>query len=56
VAVPLLVAIGIFGVILLVRVSGVRHGAVYALLGIAMWAALFSSGVEPPSLAWQWDC
>jgi Na+/H+ antiporter NhaA len=47
VAVPLLVAIGIFGVILLVRVSGVRHGAVYALLGIAMWVALFSSGVEP---------
>jgi Na+/H+ antiporter NhaA len=46
-AVPLLVAIGIFGVILLVRASGVRHGAVYALLGTAMWVALFSSGVEP---------
>jgi Na+/H+ antiporter NhaA len=47
VAVPLLVAIGIFGVIVLLRASGVRHGAVYALLGTAMWVALFSSGVEP---------
>jgi len=48
VALPaLLVALGIFGVILLVRAAGVRHGAVYALLGVAAWVAMFNSGVEP---------
>ncbi|MDP9865971.1 MULTISPECIES: Na+/H+ antiporter NhaA [Streptosporangium] len=43
----LLAAIGIFGVILLVRAAGVRRGLPYALLGVAAWAALFKSGVEP---------
>ena len=43
----LLVAIGLFGVVLLVRAVGVHHGGVYALLGVAMWVALFESGVEP---------
>ncbi|WP_433242747.1 Na+/H+ antiporter NhaA [Streptosporangium sp. CA-135522] len=43
----LLVAIGIFGVILLVRAAGVRRGPPYALLGAAAWVALFKSGVEP---------
>jgi Na+/H+ antiporter NhaA len=48
VAVPaLLVALGVFGVILLVRAAGVRVGLVYALLGTAAWVALNSSGVEP---------
>ena len=43
----LLVAIGLFGVVLLVRSAGVHHGSVYALLGVATWVALFESGVEP---------
>ncbi|GAB2995188.1 Na(+)/H(+) antiporter NhaA 2 [Amycolatopsis acidiphila] len=44
---PLLVAFGVFGVVLLVRALGVRLGLVYALLGTAAWLALNSSGVEP---------
>ncbi len=48
VALPaLLVAVGIFGVILLVRALRVHRGVVYALLGVAAWAALLESGVEP---------
>jgi Na+/H+ antiporter NhaA len=48
IAVPaLLVALGIFGVILLVRAGGVRRGVVYALLAVAAWAALLASGVDP---------
>jgi Na+/H+ antiporter NhaA len=48
VAVPaVLAAIGLFGTILLVRAVRVRRGPVYALLGVAMWVALFKSGVDP---------
>ncbi|MGK8509664.1 Na+/H+ antiporter NhaA [Nocardia asiatica] len=43
----LLVAAGTFIVILLVRKLGVRHGAVYALLGLVAWGALLESGVDP---------
>jgi Na+/H+ antiporter NhaA len=43
----LLAALGIFGVILLVRASGLRLGLVYAVLGAAAWVALFKSGVDP---------
>jgi Na+/H+ antiporter NhaA len=43
----LLIALGIFGAMLLVRAGGVRRGTVYALLGAAAWVALFKSGVEP---------
>ncbi|MEW2085142.1 Na+/H+ antiporter NhaA [Streptomyces sp. NPDC005283] len=43
----LLVALGIFGVILLLRAAGVRRGPVYALLAIATWTALLKSGVDP---------
>jgi Na+/H+ antiporter NhaA len=42
----LLAALGIFGVILLVRAAGVRYSPVYALLGTAAWVALYASGVE----------
>jgi Na+/H+ antiporter NhaA len=48
VAVPtLLVGLGIFGVILVVRAAGVRSGLVYFLLGVAAWFAFLESGVEP---------
>ncbi|MGS2618997.1 Na+/H+ antiporter NhaA [Micromonospora sp. LZ34] len=43
----LLVAAGIFGVVLLVRAIGVRWGPVYALLGVAAWVAVSESGVDP---------
>ncbi|MEU3979322.1 Na+/H+ antiporter NhaA [Streptomyces sp. NPDC026672] len=43
----LLVAVGTFAVILLVRRLGVRRGAVYAVLAVAAWAALLESGVDP---------
>ncbi|MES4907265.1 MULTISPECIES: Na+/H+ antiporter NhaA [unclassified Streptomyces] len=43
----LLVAVGIFAVVLLVRRMGVRRGAVYAVLAVAAWAALLESGVDP---------
>jgi Na+/H+ antiporter NhaA len=43
----LLVALGIFGVILIVRAAGVRYGPVYALLGVAAWIAVYKSGVDP---------
>ncbi|MFE5845454.1 Na+/H+ antiporter NhaA [Streptomyces niveus] len=45
--VALLVAIGILGVIILLRYEGVRRGGWYALLGIAAWVALWESGVDP---------
>jgi Na+/H+ antiporter NhaA len=48
VALPaLLAALGILGVILLVRAGRVRSGPVYAVLGTAAWVALNSAGVEP---------
>ncbi|MCF1595186.1 Na+/H+ antiporter NhaA [Streptomyces muensis] len=43
----LLVAVGTFAVIVLVRRFGVRHGAVYASLGLVAWTALLESGVDP---------
>jgi Na+/H+ antiporter NhaA len=47
VPVALVVALGIFGLILALRGAGVRYGLVYALLGIAAWVAVFKSGVDP---------
>ncbi len=46
-AAALVVAAGIFGVILLIRKAGVRHGLAYAVAGIAAWVAVFKSGVDP---------
>ncbi|MFI6262424.1 Na+/H+ antiporter NhaA [Micromonospora sp. NPDC051006] len=43
----LIVAAGIFGLVLLVRAGGVRFGPVYALLGVAAWVAVSESGVDP---------
>ncbi|MGE5291402.1 MAG: Na+/H+ antiporter NhaA [Micromonosporaceae bacterium] len=43
----LLAALGIFGVVLVVRSTGVRYGPVYALLGVAAWIAMFKSGIDP---------
>jgi Na+/H+ antiporter NhaA len=44
----LVVAIGLFIVIVAaVMVIGLRHGLIYAVLGLATWVALFKSGVDP---------
>jgi Na+/H+ antiporter NhaA len=43
----LLIAFGLLGVMLLVRAAGIRIGLVYLVLGAAVWAALYFSGVEP---------
>ena len=43
----LLVALGTFAVILLVRRLEVRRGAVYGVLALVSWVALLESGVDP---------
>jgi Na+/H+ antiporter NhaA len=43
----LLIAAGIFGLILLVRAARVRYGFAYFILAAAAWVALFESGLEP---------
>jgi Na+/H+ antiporter NhaA len=43
---PLLAAAGIFGVVVLLRAAGVRHGAPYLLLGVGLWLAMLQSGVH----------
>jgi Na+/H+ antiporter NhaA len=43
----LLVAILVFGVVLVAVRLGVRYGPVYLVLGIAAWIALFKSGIDP---------
>jgi Na+/H+ antiporter NhaA len=42
----LLVAVGLFGVVLIMRRAGVRHGVAYFLVGFGMWIAMISSGVH----------
>ena len=43
----LLIAVGIFALILLVRAARVRYGLVYFVLAAAAWVALFESGLDP---------
>jgi Na+/H+ antiporter NhaA len=43
----LIVAVALFGVVLALRARQVRRGQLYALLGVAIWVALFKSGVDP---------
>jgi Na+/H+ antiporter NhaA/protein-disulfide isomerase len=40
-------AVGIFGLVLVVRSARVSYGLVYALLGVAAWVAMQMSGVDP---------
>ena len=44
---PLLIATGVFGLVLVARAAGIRHGLVYFLLAAVTWVALFESGVDP---------
>lgn len=43
----LLVAIAVFGTVVLARALKVRHGLVYAFLAVVAWGALLKSGVDP---------
>jgi Na+/H+ antiporter NhaA len=45
--VPLLVAIALFGAVLVVRQTPIRNSAVYVGLGVATWIALHASGIDP---------
>src|SRR5438874_6856459 len=44
---PLLVALFLFAAVLGIRAANVHRGIVYALLGIAIWIAVFESGIDP---------
>ncbi len=43
----LVVALGLFAAVLLATLLRVRHGLVYAVLGVAAWVAVHESGVDP---------
>jgi Na+/H+ antiporter NhaA len=43
----LLIGIGLFGCILLIRAAGIHFGPVYFVLGTAVWVAFFKAGVDP---------
>jgi Na+/H+ antiporter NhaA len=45
--VPLLVALGLFGAVVIARPVGIRSPPVYLVLAVATWVALLKSGVEP---------
>ncbi|MBO0807764.1 MAG: Na+/H+ antiporter NhaA, partial [Actinobacteria bacterium] len=44
---PLVIGVAILLLVAIVRVRAIRYGAVYLVLGLAAWAAFFSSGVDP---------
>ena len=46
-AMPLAIAVLLFALVLAIRSTGVRRGAFYLAAGIAIWIALFESGVDP---------
>jgi Na+/H+ antiporter NhaA len=45
--VALVIALGLFGSILVVRAADIHFGPLYFLLGTAVWVALFKAGVDP---------
>jgi Na+/H+ antiporter NhaA len=45
--VPLVIALMLFAGVLVLRQLGVHRGAPYALLGVATWVAMHSSGIDP---------
>jgi Na+/H+ antiporter NhaA len=45
--VPLLVAVGVFTLILVAARARIRGGALYFVLGLVAWVGLFESGVDP---------
>ncbi len=47
VAMRLLIAAGLLALVLVARSAQITFGAVYAVLGVALWWAMFESGVDP---------
>jgi Na+/H+ antiporter NhaA len=45
--VALLIGLGLFGCILLIRAAQISFGPIYFLFGTAVWVAFFKSGVDP---------
>ena len=45
--VPLLVGLGLIGMVLILRARSYRNGLLYLIVGIACWAAFLKSGVDP---------
>jgi Na+/H+ antiporter NhaA len=43
----LLIAAGLFAAVIVLRAAEVRHGFFYFFAGVAIWVALFESGVDP---------
>jgi Na+/H+ antiporter NhaA len=43
----LLIGLGLFGCILLIRAADIHFGPVYFLFGTAVWVAFFKAGVDP---------
>jgi Na+/H+ antiporter NhaA len=46
-ALALLIAVGLFAVVVLAVLAGIQRGIVYAALGVTAWVALSKSGVDP---------
>ena len=46
-AAPLALAALLFAAVVALVLAGVQRGAVYAVLGLAIWVALYESGVDP---------
>jgi Na+/H+ antiporter NhaA len=44
---PLLVGLGLFGCILLIRAADIHFGPVYFLFGTGVWIAFYEAGVDP---------
>jgi Na+/H+ antiporter NhaA len=44
---PLMVGLGLMGVMVVARNRGVHNGAVYLVLGLAAWVAILKSGIDP---------
>jgi Na+/H+ antiporter NhaA len=44
---PLLIGLGLFGCILLIRAADIHFGPLYFLFGTAVWVAFYKSGVDP---------
>src|SRR5680860_1802764 len=42
----LLIAVGLFGVVIALRAAGVRRGLPYLIVGVGIWVAMFESGVH----------
>jgi Na+/H+ antiporter NhaA len=45
--VPLVIGLGLFGCILLIRAADIHFGPIYFLFGTAVWVAFYKSGVDP---------